>query len=325
MRASHLLEYKTRNLQPTVYPATKASLISAMPHFSTDEIPDMTGQVCIVTGGNSGLGHITAKVLLEKNATVYITARSKTRGDAAIDELEKETGQKANLLLMDLGNWDSIKAASDKFRSQESHLHVLFNNAGVMTPPIEDVTESGFDLQFGTNVLGHFYFTKLLLPALLEAGKSSSGATVIHTSSDAHSWHPKIEYDAMKDTPKRKKIGIMGLYGMSKFANIVFSNELARRYNKDGLRSVSLNPGNLKTNLQRSMNPILKAFLNTVILVPVERGVLTQTYALSRPKTELNGEYLIPCCKVSKPHKNASDAVVGRELWEWMEEQVPAL
>ncbi|KAF9230319.1 hypothetical protein BU15DRAFT_83782 [Melanogaster broomeanus] len=142
--------------------------------YSINDIPDMAGKVVLVTGSMAGIGKETSRVLLTKNATVWITAR----------DMSKD----AHLLLVDLANLKSIKAAAEEFLSKEMQLNVLFNNAGVMLPPMDQLTDDGYDLQFGTNGLGHFYFTKLVLPLLLSTAKSAPDdiARVVNTSSNGH-------------------------------------------------------------------------------------------------------------------------------------------
>jgi len=158
------------------------------PIFTVDDIPDLSGQIIIVTGGNTGIGKETVKELLNHDAKVYLAARNQEKAFAAIKELSEVTGKEAIFLKLDLSDLKGIKAAAEEFLSKETQLHVLFNNAGVMVPPVEQLTADGYDLQFGTNVLGHFYFTKLLLPTLIATAKTSSDgkARVVNTSSLGH-------------------------------------------------------------------------------------------------------------------------------------------
>ncbi|KAG8678437.1 hypothetical protein FRC08_017779 [Ceratobasidium sp. 394] len=143
------------------------------PDWSTDQIPDLTGQTMIVTGGNAGIGRETSKALLNKNAKVYLAARSKSKADKAIEWLKTETGGRAPIFLeLDLADLASVRQAAEEFRRKEPELHVLFNNAGVMVSPVELKTADGYDLQFGTNVLGHYLFTTLLLPTLIHTAQT---------------------------------------------------------------------------------------------------------------------------------------------------------
>ncbi|TFK51790.1 NAD(P)-binding protein [Heliocybe sulcata] len=292
------------------------------PKFKVEDIPDLTGKVIIVTGANTGIGKETAKALLQHNAKVYIAARSQEKSEQAIKDLEKETGKTAIFLKLDLADLPSIKASAEEFKSKESQLHVLFNNAGVMMCPIEQVTAQGYDMQFGTNVLGHFYFTKLLLPTLIETAKTTpEGKTrVITTSSSGHLFHG-LDFATFKDGPKRKKLGTQNLYAQSKFGNVVFANELARRYG-DHIVSVSLNPGNIKSDLQRYLTGITGRIINSM-LYPTPYGALTQLWAgTSKEGLDLNGKYAIPWARVGPARKDTADPQLGKELWTWLEEQV---
>ncbi|KAJ7352040.1 hypothetical protein DFH08DRAFT_693367, partial [Mycena albidolilacea] len=122
--------------------------------FSVDDLPDLSGQVIIVTGANIGVGKETVKALLQHNAKVYLAARSPEKAKEAIDDLKSQTGKEAEFLQLDLADLHSVKRAVEKFTEKETRLDVLFNNGGVMGPPIEQLTAQGYDLTFGTNVLG---------------------------------------------------------------------------------------------------------------------------------------------------------------------------
>jgi NAD(P)-dependent dehydrogenase (short-subunit alcohol dehydrogenase family) len=167
--------------------------------------------------------------------------RSTEKSEAAIKNLKGDTGKDAIFLKLDLASLKSVKAAAEEFNrsisyatpsyfqhlmcvlcSKENELHVLFNNGGVMVPPIEQLTEDGYDLQFGTNVLGHYYFTMLLLPALL-AGTKTSGdgkARVVNTSSSVHMFS-NMNFDTFTDGPARKKAGTQKLYSQSKHVRTI--------------------------------------------------------------------------------------------------------
>ncbi|KAJ7485599.1 NAD-P-binding protein [Mycena latifolia] len=293
--------------------------------WSAEQIPDLSGKVMLITGGSSGIGKESAKVLLSKNAKVYIAARNTTTGEQAVKELTEATGNTPIFLKVDLADLTSIKVAAQEFKSKETKLDVLFNNGGVMFPPWEKTTVDSYDLQFGTNVLGHFYLTKLLLPELFAGAQSSpdSKARVVNTSSMGHQLMPGLDFSTFKDGPARKKLDEKKLYGQSKFANVVFSNELARRYADQGIISIALHPGNIKTDLARHSTPMERAL---TMLYPVELGVLTQLYAGTMPKAlELSGQYMIPWARVGKAHKDTDDREQAAKLWAWLDEQVKDL
>ncbi|KAJ7642683.1 hypothetical protein DFH06DRAFT_1283512 [Mycena polygramma] len=298
--------------------------------FSANDVPDLAGKVCIVTGGNTGVGKETIRVLLSHNAKVFMAARSQSKAEAAIKELKEQTGKDALFLKLDLGDLKTIKVSAAEFLSKEPELHVLFNNGGVMMPPVEDRTADGYDLQFGTNVLGPFYFTKLLLPALLSGAKSSADgkARVVNTSSGMHLMN-SLDFKIILDDKKRKKAGAQSLYALSKFALVAYSAELARRYADQNLVVTSLHPGVIKTDLHRHMTGALGSVINLMertVLHDVSYGALTQLYAGTTVEgAQLNGKYLIPWARIGKPHPDSQKPELGKELWDWMEEQVKAV
>jgi NAD(P)-dependent dehydrogenase (short-subunit alcohol dehydrogenase family) len=291
--------------------------------FAVGDIPDLSGKVIIVTGANTGVGFETAKALLAHNARVYVAARNQEKAEAAIEQLKTVTGVQALFLKLDLANLKSVKAAAEEFLSKEKELHVLFNNGAVMAPPVDQLTADGYDLQFGTNVLGHFYFTKLLIPSLLAAAKSSPelSARVVNTSSAGHLFS-NLDFNTFKDGPARKKMGTQLLYCQSKFGNVVFATELARRYGDQGIISTSLHPGSIQSDLQR-YGSRMQRYLSTILLKESSYGALTQLWAgTSSEGRNLNGKYLIPWARVGSAREDTQDLATGKELWAWLEEQV---
>ncbi|KAG8742088.1 hypothetical protein FRC10_002024 [Ceratobasidium sp. 414] len=291
--------------------------------FTVEQIPDLAGQVIIVTGGNAGVGKETCKALLNKNAKVYLAARNKTKADDAIEWLKKETGGKEPIFLrLDLSSLDSVREAAEEFKR------------GVMVPPVGEKTADGYDLQFGTNVLGHYFFTNLLLPTLIHTAKNSplarGHARVINTSSSAVYLGPKkgivwetLGVDAASDAA-RKRLGAWELYNQSKKGNVLFSNQLAKRYVDQGIVSVSLNPelaGNIKTELQRHLAGPTSWVLD-LILHHASYGALTQLWAGTMPDGEQHsGKFLIPWARVGDAGAFARDEELAEKLWAWLEEQ----
>ncbi|KAG8892059.1 hypothetical protein FRC01_014367, partial [Tulasnella sp. 417] len=229
------------------------------------DIPDLTGKVIIVTGGNTGIGRETIKALLLKNAKVYMASRSRPKAEAAIDDvsarppyagpnptnvsrnqLKQQTGREALFLELDLANLDKVRKAADEFMRKEPVLHILFNSGGVMFPPVEQLTDDGYDLQFGTNCLGHAHFTLSIMPALMAGARASPDgkARVVNTSSFVvyYNSQPLIKWDTLRDDPARTALGTRSLYAQSKYGVVGFSNELARRYAEHGIVSNAVNP-----------------------------------------------------------------------------------
>lgn len=295
--------------------------------FSEDNVPDLTGKVVIVTGGNTGIGKETCKVLLRKNAKVYLAARNEARAKAAIAELLEETGKEAIWLSLDLSSFQSIENAAAEFHSKETDLHILFNNAGVLDPP-EALTAEGYDMTFGTNVVGPFYFTELLVRALYKASTPNSKSRIVNFSSQmgilgASVFGSGLDFSTFKDSPNRRKLSPTTLYNQSKLGNVVYAQEFARRYG-DKIVSVSIHPGPIFTELPRNSydtNNSVILFFFKLATYPVSMGVVTPLFAGTSPEVEnLNGEYINQWDRVGKPRSN--DPALGRELWTWLEEQV---
>ncbi|KAK1234546.1 short-chain alcohol dehydrogenase [Marasmius sp. AFHP31] len=300
------------------------------PTFSVDQIPDLTGQVVVVTGGNTGIGYETAKAVLAKNAKVYVACRSSEKGESAIGRLREETGKDAHFLRLDLSSFVSIEQAAQEFLRSEKFLHILFNNAGVMEPPIDQVTTEGYDLTVGTNVVGTYHFTTLLLPALLAVAQlgGSQKARIVNTSSSASEAPPdmkKVDYSIFKgpDDKERRKLGTRGVYYASKWMNIVFMKEFSRRYGGKGIVSTAVNPGNIRSELQRHWGGIQTWIVDQLLLYPTPYGALTQLYAgTSEHADEFDGQYFVPWARKAEPNPTSEDSAEGKRLWEWLEEQV---
>ncbi|KAH9037555.1 NAD(P)-binding protein [Lactarius hengduanensis] len=269
------------------------------PKWGVNDIPDLTGKVILVTGGNSGIGKETVKQLLAHNAKVYLAARSAQKANEAIAELKNETGKEAIFLQLDLSDILAVRKSAQEFLSKESQLHVLINNAGVMVPPKDQVTTQKYDMQFGTNVIGNrlsssgpWLLTELLLPALFaatDASLSHEKARVVTVSSIVNYFIKGLDFDALADGPTRTRYGELELYNKSKFGNVVVARELARRYG-DKIVSTSLNPGNIRTELQRNMPGWQSAILNR-IMYPPSKGALTQLYCATAPSAaDANGK-----------------------------------
>ncbi|KAJ3567039.1 hypothetical protein NP233_g6621 [Leucocoprinus birnbaumii] len=314
-------------------PVLPQSIWIPRPAWTAKDIPDLTGKVVIVTGGNTGIGKETAKSLLARNAKVYLACRSAEKAETAIADLERTTGKKAIHLSLDLSSLKSVKASAQEFMSKEKELHILINNAGVMYPPHSQVAE-GYDLQFHTNVTGHWYLTKLLLPTLLETAKHSppKSVRVVHVASLAHYFAREggLIFGSFKDGPERQKLGRDKLYMQSKFGNIVVSNEFHRRYAEQGLVSISLNPGNINTELYRYVDrmPILgplKKLGAGLGLYPITLGAVTQLYAATAEEAgDYGGKFLIPWARLGKARADSDDPTLGKDLWTWLEEQFMA-
>ncbi|KAF7374115.1 Short-chain dehydrogenase/reductase family protein [Mycena sanguinolenta] len=297
------------------------------------DIPDLSGMIILVTGGNTGIGYETVKQLLLKNAKVYLAARSADKAAAAIKCLEAETRKPPAIFLqLDLADLPSVRRAAETFLAQETRLDILFNNGGVMISPPEQLTAQNHDLQFGTNVIGHFFLTELLLPALIKSSQENKIPTrIINTSSSGHEFAPGngMDFVSLKGGPERdawvkKKGGFFArwqLYGESKIGNIFVSNYFARTYS-DALVSCALHPGGIKTELQRHSAGWMQV-LSNALLYPSPMGALTQLWGATVAKPEqITGQYLVPWGRVGKADKRTTNLELEEEVIRYIREQI---
>jgi len=241
-------------------------------HWTAERLPDLQGHIVIVTGSNAGIGFETAKALAGKGATVLMACRSRDKAESARAEI-LEAHPKAEVVveLLDLSDLCSVEACAEKIRAERDHVDLLVNNAGVMTPP-EAKTKDGFELQFGTNHLGHFAFTGRLL-ARLEAADAPRVVTV---SSLAH-LNGDIDFGNFRlERPYRS----VREYAQSKLANLSFTLELERRLRAAGHKTLSMgaHPGVTGTELARHFPGFLQG-LNARLNMPAWKGALPSLYA----------------------------------------------
>ncbi|KAL1622977.1 hypothetical protein SLS56_008515 [Neofusicoccum ribis] len=289
------------------------------------DIPDLSGKVIIVTGGNSGLGLETVRQLAKHNPTrIYLATRSKEKGEAAIKQIQESnrTAAPISFLSLDLSSFESIKAAAKTFQSSESRLDILINNAGIMMTA-EGLTKEGYEIQFGTNVMGHALLTQLLLPTLQATAKTNPEARVVNLSSASEALAPSdiYKFDELKTTmPARHTTA---RYCISKIANVHYASALAARCGD--VKVVSVHPGMVATNLHReSTGFFLTAFLNVAIwtvATPVEKGALSQLWAAVSPDAE-TGEFYAPVGVPGKGSLRSRDRELQEQLWGWVQEEL---
>ncbi|MEW5809523.1 MAG: SDR family NAD(P)-dependent oxidoreductase [Actinomycetota bacterium] len=257
-----------------------------MTNWTTADIPDQTGRTAVITGANTGLGFETAKALAEHGATVVIAVRNATKGEQAAARIDGTV----EVQELDLTSLASIHAAADALKSRFEHIDLLINNAGVMTTP-KGTTKDGFELQFGTNHLGHFALTGLLLDKILDV----PGSRVVTVSSNGHKMGGAIHWD---DLQWERSYSRMGAYTQSKLANLMFTYELQRRLAPRGKTiAVAAHPGTATTELARSLpRPVERAFLAAAPVLfaqTPEGGALPSLRAATDPGV-LGGQYYGP-------------------------------
>lgn len=289
--------------------------------WTSENIGDQTGRVAIVTGANSGIGFESAKALAAHGATVVVASRSEKRGDQAVEAVRTQVpGANVELIRLDLANLDSVRAFVETFRSRYERLDLLINNAGVMMPPAREETADGFELQIGTNHLGHFALTLPLLDLLVAA----PGSRIVNVSSTAQNFG-KLDLDDLQWT--RRPFDRMGSYGASKIANMLFTLELQRRFDEAGAAVIATaaHPGWTATNLQAT-SPFIRA-LNPVFGMKPWQGALPTLYAAVSEEAVPGGYYgpdglgtMRGYPTLNKPAKRSKDADAAKRLWSLSEE-----
>ncbi|KIX10293.1 uncharacterized protein Z518_01375 [Rhinocladiella mackenziei CBS 650.93] len=292
------------------------------------DIRSLSGKVILVTGGNNGIGKESVLQLAKHNPhKIFLAARTESKARDAIASIKAQSSQEVDIeyLPLDLASLPSVRRAADQVIRRSDRLDILILNAGIMAVP-PGKTASGQDIQMGTNLVGHFLLTKLLLPTLQKtAEESDSDVRVVSVSSEA--WNLAPNLDTILSTEKLTATGPWIRYGASKAANIMFAAELARRY--PTLTSVAIHPGIVKTDLyipNTQANPLLKygsMVFGPLIFQTIESGALNQLWASTGAKREdlVNGGYYTPVGKFRK-NKWATDADAGKKLWEWTEKEL---
>jgi len=285
-----------------------------------DNIPDLTGKLAIITGANSGIGFEASRAMVTHGAQVILACRDIEKGEVAAQQIRSEISEaKLEVKTLDVADLASVRAFADAFTSKSVSLNILCNNAGVMMVPERVETKDGFELQFGTNHLGHFALTGLLLQVM----KDTPGARIVTISSMGHR-QGKIEFDNLNAELSYKR---GGAYALSKLANLLFTYELQRRLESAGsdLIAVAAHPGWTATNLQRYV--WLFRFLNNILAQKPEMGVLPLLYAATAQDVR-SGDYFGPdgfmeirgYSKKVPSSKTSYDETLAKRLWEVSEE-----
>jgi NAD(P)-dependent dehydrogenase (short-subunit alcohol dehydrogenase family) len=289
--------------------------------WDVEDIPDQTGRVAVVTGANSGLGFVTTRELARAGARVVQACRNLEKGHAALDQIRAAVPEaQVQLEELDLASLASVRGFAERFKATHDGLDLLINNAGVMGTPRRR-TADGFELQFGTNHLGHFALTT----ALLEEMEGREDARVVTLSSTAHKMG-RINFDNLNGDRHYFR---WNAYGQSKLANLLFALELDRRLRAAGstVKSLAAHPGYAATNLQSAGPPLFDRLVmvasNALIAQSDEMGALPILYAATQPGLE-GGTYVGPDSfheqrghpTIVQPNGRARDPETARRLWE---------
>lgn len=303
---------------------------------TTDQVLEgieLSGKLALITGGSSGLGAETARAFAAKGARVVLTARDLAAGKEVADGIKASTGnQNVEVEELELGSLASIRAFAGRFLAKHDALQILVNNAGVMACEF-DKTSDGFEMQFGTNHLGHFLMTGLIAPALLRGAPSR----VVSLSSRGHHIGP-VNFDDLHF--EQREYEKWESYGQAKTANILFAVELERRLGERGVHANAVHPGVIMTKLSRHMGPDDFAVLQkratdrgeVLSMKPVEAGAATSVFTATAPELEGRGGLYLEDCHVAEiddtenagggVRSYAVDAENARQLWAVSEKMV---
>jgi retinol dehydrogenase-12 len=268
---------------------------------------DLEGRLVVITGANTGIGSATAVALARRGATLVLGCRSEKRSQRVLDAI-RDVGGKAYFVLLDLADFASIREAGARISALTATVDVLINNAG-LAPARGGLTKDGFELGFGTNHLGHFLLTVLLMPRLLSTG----AARIVNVSSQAHYAAKGIDFEAVR-RPTRSITGLRE-YEVSKLANVLFTRELARRVGPMGIHSYALHPGVVASDGWRRVPwPVRPLMMRRMI--SNEEGAKTSLYCATSPEVATHDGRYYDECKEKSPNPVADRVELARELWE---------
>ncbi|KAG0147847.1 hypothetical protein CROQUDRAFT_655640 [Cronartium quercuum f. sp. fusiforme G11] len=300
-------------------------------HWTAAQIPDLTGKVAMVTGGNTGIGYVTCLELARAGAKVYMASRTVQRATEAIARIKAELpAGDVRFLQFDLTQLASATRTAESFMNEEQRLDILVNNAGIAMAPYE-LGPDGIEVQ-ACNGTGHFALTTKLLPILRKtAGLEGSDVRVVTVSSDAHKFTWAPDFSSLEGLNKPCANSAVR-YGNSKLSNMVFTQELQSRVDDCGILCLSVHPGAVSTEISRSglksfpyLAPFM--FIQDYVMMSPQDGAITQLYAATCPEVkekQLKGAYLVPFGKLGKKSTLGEDkeGKLGREFWSLCENLV---
>jgi NAD(P)-dependent dehydrogenase (short-subunit alcohol dehydrogenase family) len=268
---------------------------------------DLTDRTILITGANTGIGRATTEALAARGATVYMACRSEAKARPARDEIAAATGNdNLRLLTLDLADLGSVRACAEAFLNTGEPLHVLLNNAGLAGK--RGMTDSGFELAFGTNHIGPFLFTNLLLDRL----RASAPARIVIVSSEGHYRVDGIDYYAVR-RPTHTRTAFHE-YCVSKLANVLHAQELGRRLEGARVTTYSLHPGTIASDVWREVPWPIRPLLKMRMRSP-EEGALTSVYCATSPDVAGDTGLYYEDCRRKEPSRHATPALAA-DLWE---------
>jgi len=269
---------------------------------------DLAGKNFIVTGANTGIGKITARTLAERGAHVILACRSLGKTQPVIDEIARDTGNTPEFLELDLADLASVRKAADELLASKKPIHGLINNAGLAGQ--RGTTKDGFELTFGTNHLGHYLFTRLLLDRI----KSSGPARIVNVSSQSHYSAKGIDWEALR-APTKTTTGLRE-YEVSKLANVLFTKELARKLEGTTVTTYAVHPGVVATDVWRKIPGPFRWLMKRFMISP-QQGATSSLRAATAPElASETGRYYHADGKEKRPAKLADDVELAHKLWQ---------
>lgn len=270
-------------------------------------------QTYVITGANSGIGKITARELARRGGRVVLAGRSRDKTLAVIDELRADTGNDhLSFVSLDLGSLDSVRACATELLAREPAIHVLINNAGLAG--VRGLTKDGFEVHFGTNHLGPFLLTRLLLDRLIASATPGAPARIVNVASKSHFAAKRgIDWDAQH--AKTRSLTGLDEYGVSKLANVLFSAELARRLDPAQVATYALHPGVVATDVWRQVPAPVRWLMKKFMITP-ERGAEASLRCATDPTLAgETGKYYDVGGVERRPSKLAADPALAEALW----------
>jgi retinol dehydrogenase-12 len=274
------------------------------------QIPSQAGRNIVITGANTGIGRIAALKLAAAGANMVLAGRSEERTQPVLDEITSSGGN-ARYVPLDLGDYDSIRAAAATLTSAGAPIHTLINNAGLAGH--RGTTRRGFEIQFGVNHLGPFLFTELVLPLV----RGATGARIVNVASRAHTRVKNFDWDMLEGSTG-SKTGFPE-YCNSKLANVLFSGELARREESNEIRVYALHPGVVATDIWRRLPGPLEMAAK-LFMISVEQGAETTLHCAASEEAGAETGLYYDKCRPRSTSKAAQDRALATDLWARSEE-----
>lgn len=268
----------------------------------------LSGRVALITGANTGIGRVTAHELAARGAHVFIACRSAERAQPALEQIRAASGNtQVEALVLDLGDFASVRQCAQTFLARGLPLHLLINNAGLAGT--RGLSASGFELAFGVNHMGHFLLTQLLLERI----QASAPARIVTVASRAHYRASGLHWDALRHTTRSRTA--IDEYSNSKLANVLFSAELGRRLAGSGVAAYALHPGVVTSDLWRAVPWPLRSLMK-LGMISTEDGAVTTLFCATAPEIAQDSGLYYDKCRPRTPSAMARDKALAAELWQ---------